>query len=46
MAVIYQPSKLLVIGRFQGLPFEALDRSLSLIDRLNSGQAIESSIAY
>jgi len=28
------------------LPFEAIDRSLSLIDRLNTRQAIEFSIAY
>jgi len=30
----------------QGLPFAAIDRSLSLIDRLNTRQAIEFSIAY
>jgi len=30
----------------QGLPFEAIDRSLSLIDHLNTRQAIEFSIAY
>ena len=30
----------------QGLPFEAIDRSLSLIDRLNTRQAIEFAIAY
>jgi len=30
----------------QGLPFEVIDRSLSLIDRLNTRQAIEFSIAY
>jgi len=30
----------------QGLPFEAIDRSLSLIDRLNTRQAIKFSIAY
>ena len=33
-------------GATQGLPFEAIDRSLSLIDRLNTRQAIEFSIAY
>ena len=32
--------------RIQGLPFEAIDRSLSLIDRLNTRQAIDFSIAY
>jgi len=30
----------------QGLPFEAIDWSLSLIDRLNTRQAIEFLIAY
>jgi len=33
-------------GLSQGLPFEAIDRSLSLIDHLNTRQAIEFSIAY
>jgi len=31
---------------YQGLPFEVVDRSLSLIDRLNTRQAIEFPIAY
>jgi len=30
----------------QSLPFEAIDRLLSLIDRLNPRQAINFSIAY
>jgi len=30
----------------QGLPFEAIDRSLSLIDRLNTRRAIDFLIAY
>jgi len=34
------------ICSYQGLPFEAIDLSLSLIDRLNTRQAIEFSIAY
>jgi len=33
------------VTREQGLPFEVIDRSLSLIDRLNIRQAIEFSIA-
>jgi len=35
-----------ILYRRQGLPFEAIDQSLSLIDRLNTRQAIEFSIAY
>jgi len=37
---------LLQYTQHQSLPFEAIDRSLSLIDRLNTRQAIDFSIAY
>jgi len=37
---------LLMNTRIQSLPFEVIDRSLSLINCLNTRQAIEFSIAY